>query len=286
MTPPLERRRDAVLSEDAPNRPASLRRRAARLKQWVAHRYRLRRSWSPGGPTFLVVGGVKCGTFSLYEYLRRHPNVVVGVEKELDYFNGVKHSYPDTAWYEAQFRVFDKRKPEDILAIGEFTPSYCFSPRIERIHEYNPRMKLIMMVRNPIDRAISQYHMYVQSGVEERSMKEALLSDSGDPRYASYAYLSRGRYHEQIALMHRYFPDSQILVRRLEDLATAPGPVMRSVTDFLTIPALGTVEFKPWNVGNYSPTSGDSELYRELRDYFRPHNLLLTEKFGIRTDDW
>jgi hypothetical protein len=212
--------------------------------------------------------------------------VVVGLEKELDYFNGVKHSYPDTAWYESQFRVFDKRKPEDILAIGEFTPSYCFSPRIERIYEYNPRMKLIMMVRNPIDRAISQYHMYVQLGMEERSMKEALLSDGGERRYVSYAYLTRGRYHEQIELMHSYFPDSQILVRRLEDLATAPGPVMSSITEFLNIPALDTLEFKPWNVGNYSPTSGDSELHKELREYFMPHNLMLTEKFGIRTDDW
>jgi hypothetical protein len=212
--------------------------------------------------------------------------VAVGVEKELDYFNEVKHSFPDTAWYESQFRVFDKRNPEDILAIGEFTPSYCFSPCVERICQYSPRMKLIMMVRNPIDRAISQYHMYVQLGMEQRSMREAVLSDDGERPYVSYAYLTRGRYHEQIELMHRYFPGTQILVHRLEDLATAPEPVMRSVAKFLDIPALDNVEFKPWNVGNYSPKAGDSELHKELREYFMPHNVMLTEKFGIRTDDW
>ena len=274
------------MSKEPSNNPTIVRRQAARLKQFVGHRYMLHRSWSPGGPTFLVVGGVKCGTFSLYEYLRPHPNVVLGLEKELDYFNAVKHSFPDTAWYESQFRVLDKRTPQDILAIGEFTPSYCFSPCIERIREYSPRMKLIMMVRNPVHRAISQYHMYVQLGMEARGIREALLSDGGERPEVSYAYLTRGRYHEQIELMHRYFPDRQILVHRLEDLALAPEPVMRSVAEFLNIPPLEAVEFKPWNVGNYSPTAGESELHGELREYFLPHNVMLTEKFGIRTDDW
>jgi hypothetical protein len=233
-----------------------------------------------------VVGGVKCGTFSLYEYLRLHPNVVVSQEKELDYFNEVKHTYPDTAWYESQFRVVDKRRPQDILAVGEFTPSYSFSPCVERIHEYRPGMKLILMVRNPVHRAISQYHMYVERGMEGRDIRTALFADDGERPDVSYAYLTRGRYHEQLELMHRYFPDTQVLVHRLEDLAEAPEPVMRSVTDFLHIPALEAAEFKPWNVGNYAPTEGDSELQAELRDYFKPHNAMLAEKFGIRTDDW
>jgi hypothetical protein len=271
--------------KDPSDEPTSLRARASWLKHRAGYAYKLHRSWSPGGPTFLVVGGVKCGTFSLYEYLRRHPNVVVSLEKELGYFNAGKHSFPDTAWYESQFRVLDTRKPHDVLAIGEFTPSYCFSPCIERIHEYNPSMKLVMLVRNPIHRAISQYHMYVQTGMEERGISEALFADDGEPQL-SYAYLTRGRYHEQIELMHEFFPDSQILVHRLEDLAQAPKPVMRSVTDFLNIPPLDGVEFKPWNVGNYSPLESDSELYRELREYFMPHNAMLTEKYGIRTDDW
>jgi sulfotransferase family protein len=274
------------VSKEPSNNPTILHRRAARLKQFASHRDMLHRSWSPGGPTFLVVGGVKCGTFSLYEYLRPHPNVVLGLEKEIDYFNAVKHSFPDKGWYESQFRVFDKRTAEDILAIGEFTPSYCFSPCIERIRDYNPEMKLIMMVRNPVHRAISQYHMYVQQGMEARGIREALLSDGGERPEVSHAYLTRGRYHEQIELMHTSFPDSQILVRRLEDLAVAPAQVMRSVTDFLNIPALEGVEFKPWNVGNYSPAAGERELHEELRAYFLPHNVMLTEKFGIRTDDW
>ena len=275
----------AVVSKEPSGDSTSLRTHAARLKQRIGYWYKVHRSWSPGGPTFLVVGGVKCGTFSLYEYLRRHPNVVVGLEKELDYFNAAKHSFPDTAWYESQFRVLDRRKRHDIHAVGEFTPSYCFSPCVERIFEYNSHMKLIMMVRNPVDRAISQYHMYVQQGMEDRGLMDALFADDGEP-HLSYAYLTRGRYHEQISLMRKYFPETQVLVHRLEDLAQAPEPVMRSVARFLDISPLEGVEFKPWNVGDYSQAEVDPQLKWDLREYFRPHNMMLTEKFGIRTDDW
>lgn len=107
------------------------------------------------GPNFLVVGGVKCGTYSLYRYLSQHRNVLTACKKEVGYFNNDAR-YLNPTWYKKQFRMPRNRSAGRYLAIGEFTPSYCFSPCIERIVEYNASIKLIMMVRGPAARAVSQ----------------------------------------------------------------------------------------------------------------------------------
>lgn len=235
-----------------------------------------------GGPSFLVVGGVKCGTYSLYEYLKFHPRIAVPRKKELGYFANDRR-YPDPDWYRQQFRVRPKDKRR-IRASGEFTPSYCFSPCIERIHAFNPEIKLIMMVRNPIARAVSQYHMYRKKGMENRPIEQAILADNGERPHISHAYLSRGRYHEQLVRMHQYFPPHQILVQRLEDLAQTPQAVMDRITGFLGLPPLQGVEYRAYNVGRYAPIP--SWLEEKLRAYFAPFNQKLHADFGVRIDDW
>ncbi len=264
--------------------PETFRIRAYGVKMYLKRVWDFSRSHSAGGPNFLVAGGVKCGTYSLWKYLEQHPSVVVSYGKEPGYFNRPTQSYPDHKWYEKQFRVFDNRQSTDILAIGEFTPSYSFSPCIERIHEYNPNMKIILMVRNPVRRAISQYHMYVDKEQERRPIRQALFDDDGEP-HISYAYLTRGRYHEQLVLLYDHFRAEQILVQRVEDLSSEPEEVMQNITNFLGISPLSNSKYVKYNAGSYLKDI-DPPLLLELQNYFAPYNAKLHNDFGIRVDDW
>ncbi len=236
-----------------------------------------------GKPNFLVIGGVKCGTYSLYRYLSKHTNVVTARKKEVGYFNNDAR-YQNEKWYLKQFRAPRWSKLTKDAAIGEFTPSYCFSPCIERIAQFDVNMKLIMMVRDPVARAISQYNMYVRHGLESRDIAEALLSDDGENPHLNFAYLTRGRYHEQIVNIQRHFDASNLLIKRLEDLAHDPRAVMGDITKFLNIEPLTGVQYVAHNAGQYQ--SPDGKLIEKLAGYFAPWNEKLQKDYGIEINDW
>lgn len=262
----------------------SIRHRLFQIKKQLQRQYTIMRTQPAGPPNFLVIGGVKCGTSSLYAYLRQHPQVVMSMGKEVGYFNSDDLNYPDHPKYEQQFRIMDDRSSDDIVAIGEATPSYCFSPAIERIYKYKPQMQLIMLVRNPIERAVSQYHMYVRKNMEERPIREAILADDAERPYHSYAYLTRGRYHEQLDLIRRYFPQRQLLVLRLEDLKADPTNFMEAVFKFLGIESIHHIAYKAYNTGQYKAI--EPSFRAELQQYFEPYNQRLHQDYGIRIDDW
>ena len=144
-----------------------------------------------------------------------------------------------------------------------------------------------MMLRNPVDRAISQYHMYIHKSAltgESRDLQAAIFADDNEMPHVSHAYLTRGRYHEQLDMIYRYFPSEQIRVFRLEDLAADPAHIMREITDFLEIPPFRHLHFTPHNIGSYAPAN--PEICKALSNYFAPHNAILHKRFGIRIDDW
>src|SRR5437773_8026085 len=181
-------------------------------------------------PDFLIIGAQKAGTTALYSYLRRHPHVTGPSWKEVSFFD--RHYTRGEAWYRGNF-------PNVIRArgalVGEASPSYLFHPLApERVAALVPDARLITLVRNPVDRALSHYHHEVALGREPLAFEEAIDAEPertrgeeerlvGEPGYFShawwnYTYLARGRYAEQLERWLALFPPDQVLVLASYDL--------------------------------------------------------------------
>jgi Sulfotransferase domain len=203
-------------------------------------------------PDFLILGAQKAGTTALYAYLREHPAIAGPTWKEVSFFD--RHFWRGEAWYRGHFpnRLHLKRmraRAGSGPIVGEASPSYVFHPFApERVAELLPGARLLVLVRNPIDRALSHYHHEVALGREPLSFEQALEQEEArmagerermrDPRYFSYAwwnytYASRGRYAEQLARWLEHFPRERLLVVPSEDLLDHPGETYARVLAFL-----------------------------------------------------
>lgn len=250
-------------------------------------------------PNFLIIGAMKAGTTSLWKYLRGHDQVYLTPPiKELHYFDrepgrggGTKWSGPirDDATYEA---FFEDATPGH-MALGEATPTYCFVPiAIRRIHEYRPEMKLVMIMRDPVTRAISHIGQRAWKDGERLSEWEELVADIAlEPSIAGAdwwrrrrEYHARGRYHEQLDKVLALFPRDQVLLMRLEDLAADPAAEFQRLTDFIGVDPLPEKTYQTYNARDYDPP--DADIVEYLRQYYRPHNQLLVEKHGVSIDGW
>ena len=196
-------------------------------------------------PDFLIIGAQKAGTTALYAYLRRHPAITGPSWKEVSYFD--RHYGRGEAWYRGNFpnRVRARGK-----LVGEASPSYIFHPLgPERVKALVPEARLVALVRNPVDRALSHYHHEVALGREPLRFEDALDAEedrlrgeeerlAADPSYFSrawwsHAYKSRGRYAEQLERWLAVFPREQLLILPSEDLGGEPERTHARVLDFL-----------------------------------------------------
>ena len=215
-------------------------RKVVRNAVWTYGRATAR--WRPL-PDFLVLGAQKAGTTALYAYLRWHPGITGPSWKEVSFFD--RHWWRGEGWYRGQFPL---RSGGQI--VGEASPSYLFHPLApERARTLVPDARLIALVRNPVDRAYSQYQHAVALGREPLSFEDALAAEDertrgevdrlvADPRAFSRAwwdhtYVARGRYAEQLERWLRVFPREQLLVVATEELGAAPGETYAASLGFL-----------------------------------------------------
>ena len=241
-------------------------------------------------PSFIIVGAQKSGTTSLYHWLNQHPQISMSQSEEPHYFDR-EQDYPNLSWYLSQFIPNKAAQMGKPLKFGEKTPIYCYWPTaIARIHAFDPAMKLIMILRNPVDRAISQYWMGFQRGTETLSMKAAFareqkrIQENGSVSLRHHSYLSRGYYYAQLARIYSFFTYEQVFVGRFEDLVKNPQLTMDEIFDFLEVASTQVGDLQPHRVGQYPDVN--PQLRRELVDHFSPYNDLLSKGFGIHTDDW
>lgn len=241
------------------------------------------------GPSFLIIGAAKCGTTSLFKYLSDHPNIYIPT-KEIHYFdnpiNFSKKRELDAQSGDAPHKKYRKQfatNDPKILQTGEATPVYCFLPEaMTRIQEFNPDLKLIMLVRDPVWRAVSNYYMEFNRQREKLSLLEAIEKEPKRHRII-HSYCARGQYVEQLDHVYTLFPKTQVLVERLEDMAFRPQQVMDRITKFLGLPEFST-NYRPHFTGAY-PTP-NKEALDELSKHFKPYNERLHQKYGIKTSDW
>ena len=251
-------------------------------------------------PDFIVIGAQKCGTTSLYNYLIQHPCVYPASTKEVGYFDRYYHK--SLQWYRTQFPSFLKKyykkiiRREDFIT-GEASTGYILNPHaLERIAKTVPQAKLILMLRNPVDRAYSHYQHSVRGGNETLPFAEALKKEHervGDAlkrmrddkdyynlEIAFYAYCSTGIYIDQIKVLRSLFPPEQILIVSTEDFHADPQTVYRRVLAFLNMPYMVLKNAKKFNTGSYSRMDG--EVRRTLINFFRPHNQKLYSYLGVQ----
>ena len=246
-------------------------------------------------PEFLIIGTQKGGTTFLYNVLRRHPYFKAAVKKEIHFFDTPKFRR-GVDWYRTHFPQQQQRNGQRVIT-GEASPYYLFHPHAaRRVAETIPRVKLIALLRNPVDRAYSDYQHTFRQKHETLGFKEALKLEaqrlSGEKEkiltdesyrsinYRRYSYLSRGIYVDQVKEWHRYFDPKQFLILKSEDFFACPSETLDIVVRFLGLPER-TIEISGGrNEGGYSePMNPDTQ--RWLQQYYDPHNKRLYEYLGV-----
>ncbi len=213
---------------------------------------------------FLVCGTQKGGTTALAEYLSEHHEICMAKRKEVHFFDKVE--LPDYSHYHA---FFSPKKHHKVL--GEATPIYMYWDNApERIHEYNSQMKLIVVLRNPVDRAYSHWNMTRNRGQEPLSFREAIeceearCKDKKSEDSRRYSYVDRGHYLEQLERLWSLFPRENILVLKNEDLKNFPQETLNKVCDFIGVSHLDNVQKRDVHSRTY-----ESKISEEDRAYLQ-----------------
>jgi hypothetical protein len=262
-------------------------------------RARYRRLTSPlrGLPSTLIIGAQRGGTTSLFNYLVRHPEVLPPLGKEVHYFD--LHYARGVEWYRGCFPY--RRQLRGGAITLDASPYYLAHPLApERAVRLLPEVKLIALLRNPIDRALSHYQHEVRHGHETLSFAEAIEREAErlageeerlqhDPNYYSfnhhrYSYTRRGLYLQQLLRWMKHFSRTQLLVLQSEGLFSDPAAATAKVHQFLGLRPHQLESYKPFYEGNYARQM-PVDLRKRLATYFEPHNAELFQWLG-KEFDW
>jgi len=214
-------------------------------------------------PTFIIAGAAKSGTSSLWHYLRAHPDVFVVPAKELNFFSHDNVFRRGLDWYVSRFE-----EGAAMRAIGEASPSYLSSERaIERMAQFVPEVRLIVALRNPIDRSYSHYWHARYYAMERRSFREAVDQERHAPAGKKWPfYLDHSRYHPQIMTILRHFTREQLLVVLLDDMIQDPVATFQRVCRHVGVDHT----IVPSSVGEVTNTYRETRVPSLVRILIRP----------------
>ncbi len=256
-------------------------------------------------PDFLIIGTQRGGTTSLHRYLDAHPCVGPAANKDLHFFD--RRFHKGLGWYRGHFptsieKYYAERLRGQPFVTGEASPSYLFHPYApQRVAKAMPRVKLIVLLRNPVDRAYSQYHHAVElghetistfeeaiEGEEERAAREREKIQKDEhyysEQYKHLSYLSKGIYVDQLQAWMDLFPREQFLILKSEDFYADPAASFKEVLTFLGLPEIEPLvrkkAFKQYNNNAYS-SKMDPATRKRLIEYFEPHNARLYDLLGV-----
>jgi hypothetical protein len=255
-------------------------------------------------PDFLVLGGQRCGSTSLYDMLCGHPDVAPASHKEPHFFDNNhlrgEQFYRRLFPLQLQMRARERRQGRRAVT-GEATTYYLAHPAVPaRVRALLPDVRLIAILRDPVDRAYSHYQLSVREGREPLSFEEALAAEPdrlageherliADPSYRGvahrfFSYRSRGRYIDQLERWWAEFPREQLLVLRSEDMFEDPRIVYDQLVTFLGLdPDADRRTFRARNRVSYDAMRPETRA--ELRSYFAEPNRALEQRTG-RAFNW
>lgn len=212
---------------------------------------------------FLICGAQKGGTTALYDYLEGHPDICMADKKEVHYFD-VDHFFNDQPDYSKYHSFFKPKRTHKIL--GEATPIYMYwNDAPERIFEYNPQMKIIILLRNPIERAYSHWNMERSKGLDKLPFWDAIKSEKERCRESLpfqqrvYSYIDRGFYLKQLKRVWSFFPKESVLILKSDDLKNKPDVTIDSVCGFLQVKHLDNTPVINSNSVPYESSMSEAE---------------------------
>ncbi len=268
------------------------------LAYWhLPHRYRqvvgAVRSYSK--PDFLIIGTQRGGTTSLYNYLTQHPHFKPPLLKEIHYFD--LQPQRSLGWYLAHFPLPNPSQP---FITAEASPYYLFHPGVPpRVADTLPNVKLVVLLREPIARAYSQFHHATKLGFESRDFETVIHEEMhqiktnrhhsiADPiAHRERSYLARGLYADQLMRWLEHFPPEQLLICLSESLFENPLQNFNQIADFVGLPqtSIASAKFIPYNRSTYSNAMPVS-VRAMLVDFFQPYNQQLIDHFQLDLRLW
>ena len=236
-------------------------------------------------PDFLGLGTQKGGTSTLHALLKTHPAVFLPARKEVHYFS--LHAHQPSHWYANHYVEAEKGQ-----RCGDITPYYLFHPEAPaRIHALLPGVKMIALLRDPVERCLSQVFHARRLGFEALEPEAALAAEA--ERLASgnadslqkHSYQARSRYLEQLDRYKGLFPPQQLLVLRSEDLFLNTQRTWDAVLAFLNLPAQPLPDPIPHaNRGAGEAKTISPELRALLRRAFAATAVGIRERYGFGWD--
>jgi len=250
-------------------------------------------------PSFLMVGAQRAGTTSLFRALMSHPLVhAANYHKGVNYFD--VNYQRDFSWYQGHFPTAAHLRRTTRSAAGdpvtfEASGYYMFHPRAAaRIARDLPDVRIVAMLRDPVERAYSAWKHEHARGFEWATFEVALdLEDHrlegevermlADPGYQSvhhrhHAYVRRGQYHEQLVRLHEHLSPERVHVVESESFFTSPEATYSELLDFLGLPAVMPERFDRWNGRPSAPMS--TQTRSRLREHFASHDRALANLMG------
>jgi hypothetical protein len=252
-------------------------------------------------PNFFVVGGVRCGTTSLYHYLGQHHCIKPAAYDELGYFDDNFHL--GLNWYRSLFptKFMQKNIESEYkkFLTYDVTPFYIYNPLVvDRIFKFSPNAKIIAVLRNPIDRAYSNYNQKMQDEGDTKTTFEEIVyseiekieNDENDEEHHAFLVdefyellLARGFYAKQLEFWFKKFPRKNVLLISSEELATNTDNTVSEIFEFLEVPNQKISDLTKQNERKY-PRMKDSTR-NTLINFYKPYNEKL---FGMLDSkfDW
>jgi hypothetical protein len=228
-------------------------------------------------PDFLIIGAKKCGTTFLYDLMSRHPYVELAAKKELHYFD-IFFEEEGIDWYRRSFPGPRWKYGRRIIT-GEATP-YLDNSRVpRRMAKVLPQARLIALLRDPVQRAYSDYQQVRRKGREPLAFEEAIEAEKRQKKVRR-GYLARGVYVDHLLRWSRFFAEEQMLVLKSEDFFEHTQENLERVLEFLDLPRWEAEASEKRNKGEYEATM-DPATRQRLEEYFEPYNERLYEHLGV-----
>lgn len=260
----------------------------AKLKPLATTWFRMSRH-SRALPNFIIIGAPKCGTTSFFSYLSQHPQILPAMDKEPAYLRSYKFASLDG--YRACFPL--KSALDEGRITGEGTTTYLYDSEVQqRVVNLLPETQLFVLLRQPAERAISQYYHFKRRGQESRPIEdvfEALLAhyqgwSLGDPlpevnpAVAGSDYLKYGLYAQFLPLWADQLASGQLTHMYFESFVRDPAPFMQQAFRRLGVDESFQPEFRVFKAGNRS--SGDESLLAQLTAFYAPFNGAVASLLG------
>lgn len=239
---------------------------------------------------FLIIGAQKSGSTALHHFLNRHRRITLGDQQEIHFFDDDKVFARSPVDYQLLHNHYPRVGAPTIA--GDCSPSYLYHPRAaERIRSYNVEIKLIALLRNPVDRAFAHWNMQRFKGREPLDFLAAVreekirLTNAPADQARRFAYVDRGFYAQQLERFFKLFRPEQMKIVRFEQFKNRTSETVNSIFDFLGLERLRSFRNTDRNVVPY-PRMLNWEERVYLYNFFAEDIARLEQLLGWDCSDW